>query len=145
MINNQTLKSKLKLYYITTIFSLIFAIVGFSYNAWRLEVSEDNNIIRTASFEVLKNLAEFEQIIFAAHYDQDENLGNPRFGWVKVGVIVDLSSLISPEVEGSALLLKQRWNDSWSTINASQHDIDFLIKQIDEVRHQIKATLADLA
>jgi hypothetical protein len=84
MVNNQLLKKKLRLYYITTIFSLVFAVVGFSYNAWRLEVSKDNNNIRTASFEVLKNLAEFEQVLFSAHYDQDEVSGNPRLGWIKI-------------------------------------------------------------
>jgi hypothetical protein len=144
MLNNQLLKKKLRLYYITTIFSLIFAVVGFSYNAWRLEVSEDNNNIRTASFEVLKNLSEFEQVIFSAHYDQDESAGNPRLGWIKMGLIVDLSSLISPDVESSAEQLKQRWNDSWLTIQASQHDIGFITDQIDEVRATIKAKLADL-
>jgi len=64
-------------------------------------VSEDNNNIRIASFEVLKNLSEFGQVIFSAHYDQDESTGNPRLGWIKIGLIVDLSSLISPEVETS--------------------------------------------
>ncbi|NQZ24184.1 MAG: hypothetical protein HRT53_19320 [Colwellia sp.] len=144
MLNNQLLKKKLRLYYITTIFSLFFAVVGFSYNAWRLEVSEDNNNIRTASFEVLKSLAEFEQVVFSAHYDQDESAGNPRLGWIKIGLVVDLSVLISPEVESSSALLKQRWNDNWSTIQASQNDISFITDQIDEVRANIKAKLADL-
>lgn len=108
MVNNQLLKKKLRLYYITTIFSLLFAVVGFSYNTWRLEVSEDNNNVRTASFEVLKSLSEFEQVIFAAHYDQDDDAGNPRLGWIKIGLIVDLSGLISPEVESSAVQLKER-------------------------------------
>ena len=144
MLNEQLLKNKLRIYYITTIFSLIFAVIGFSYNAWRLEVSEDNNNVRTASFEVLKNLAEFEQVLFSAHYDQDEVSGNPRLGWIKIGLVVDLSGLISPEVETSAVRLKQRWNDNWSTIQASQNDISFMTDQIDEVRATIKTKLADL-
>jgi hypothetical protein len=144
MVNNQLLKKKLRLYYITTIFSLLFAVVGFSYNTWRLEVSEDNNNVRTASFEVLKSLSEFEQVIFAAHYDQDDDAGNPRLGWIKIGLIVDLSGLISPEVESRAVQLKERWNDTWLTIKASQNDISFITDQIDEVRAEIKVKLADL-
>lgn len=144
MVNNQLLKKKLRLYYITTIFSLAFAVVGFSYNAWRLEVSEDNNNVRTASFEVLKNLAEFEQVLFSAHYDQDKVSGNPRLGWIKIGLIVDLSGLISPEVESSSAVLKKRWNDNWSTIQASQNDISFMTDQIDEVRDAIKNKLGSL-
>ena len=41
-----SLETKLRIYYITATFSLLFAVVGFSYNAWRMEVSEKNNNIR---------------------------------------------------------------------------------------------------
>lgn len=37
----------------TAVVSLVFAVSGFSYNAWRLEQSEENNIVRDASFHVL--------------------------------------------------------------------------------------------
>jgi len=43
------LQRKFKAYYFTAVFSMIFAVTGFSYNAWRMEVSEANNNIRTAS------------------------------------------------------------------------------------------------
>ena len=43
-------KNKLQLYQLTVIFSVLFALVGFSYNVWRMEVSEQNNNIRTACF-----------------------------------------------------------------------------------------------
>jgi len=96
------LEDKLKVYYVTAIFSVVFAVVGFSYNAWRLEVTEDNSNIRAASFEVLTVLAELEQIIYAAHYDKDTKEGSPRKGWVKIGLIVDLDSLISKSSEEQA-------------------------------------------
>jgi len=137
-------KNKFNLYFITSIFSLIFAVVGFSYNAWRLEVSEENNTKRTAAFEVLSNLAELEQVIFSAHYDKDENAGNPRKGWVKVGLIVDLSILIDTNVAEEAELLKVRWTDNWLTINESTSDIGVLTKQIDQVRNVLKKELSDL-
>jgi hypothetical protein len=40
------LENELIGYYTTALLGLVFAIVGFSYNAWRLEVSEDNSNIR---------------------------------------------------------------------------------------------------
>jgi hypothetical protein len=144
MLNNQVLKNKLKLYYLTTIFSLIFAVVGFSYNAWRLEVSEDNNNIRTASFEVLTNLAELEQVIFAAHYDQDEMAGNPRIGWIKIGLINDLSNLVGPKVEAEANILRDSWSDNWLTLGGSQADIEFITQQIDAVRREVKKEIKNL-
>lgn len=38
--------SPLRLPSFTAVVSLIFAVTGFSYNAWRLEQSEENNIVR---------------------------------------------------------------------------------------------------
>lgn len=133
--------AKLNAYYITAVISLIFAIVGFSYNAWRLEISEDNANIRTAAFQVLIELAEFEQILYAAHYDNDTITGNPRKGWVKVGLITDLSVLISPAVEQQAQELKTLWSEHWDSINTDKQTIDLLIKTIDSVRAEIKNTL----
>lgn len=139
-----TMKSKSSLYYFTAILSLLFAVIGFSYNAWRLEVSEDNNNIRTASFEVLKALADLEHIIYAAHYDQNAIEGNPRKGWVKVGLISDLSSLISPDVQHKTKTLKAAWNANWKTLTAERSSADTLVAAIDAVRMEIKTELADL-
>lgn len=62
---------------------LVFAVIGFSYNAWRLESSEKNNNVRLAAFTVITELAQLEQLVYAAHYDQDPVNGSPRKGWVK--------------------------------------------------------------
>ena len=138
------LEKKLKSYYLTAIFSVIFAVVGFSYNAWRLEVSEDNSNIRTASFEVLKELAELEQIIFTRHYDKDLQKGNPRVGWVKVGLILDLSMLISPEVNSKAENLTEIWANEWALIATDRPTVEKLSDSIDEVRSEIKVVLSQL-
>ena len=135
---------RLRNYYLATIFSVLFAVVGFSYNAWRLEVSEDNYNIRTASFEVLKELAMFEQVLYAAHYDKDLTNGSPRLGWVKIGLIHDLSRLISPEVHQQAKQLRALWQDKWQTLNEDQQSVDLLVKQTDQVRNEINDTLVSL-
>ena len=138
------LENKLKIYYITAILSLLFAIIGFSYNAWRLEATEDNSNIRTASFEVLGHLAELEQIIYAAHYDKDKKEGNPRKGWVKVGLILDLSALISESVEIKSSTLKQAWSNNWSEVADNQQVTNKLIDDIESVRKEIKLVLSNL-
>jgi len=74
--NTQIIK-RLPLYQVTVIFSVLFALIGFSYNVWRMEVSEENSNIRTACFEMLINLSSLEQLIYAAHYDADKDEGNP--------------------------------------------------------------------
>ena len=126
------LEHRLKKYYLTALLGVVFAVLGFSYNTWRLEVSEDNNNVRTAAFEVLTELAVLEQIIYAAHYDQDVVMGNPRRGWVKVGLIYDLSSLISPEVEQQAGSLKELWADSWDTVATAREASDKLVGRIEK-------------
>lgn len=137
-------ENKLTIYYITAVFSLIFALVGFSYNAWRLESTEDNNNIRTASFEVLRELAELEQIIYVAYYDKDAIKGNPRIGWVKVGLIVDLSVLINQSVQQKSLALRDSWSSSWEKIADEQDAIKKLSADIDKVRNEIKLALNNL-
>jgi hypothetical protein len=138
------LKRRLRVYYLTAIFGVIFAVLGFSYNAWRLEVSEDNSNIRTASFEVLVLLAELEQLIYAAHYDQDFDEGNPRKGWVKVGLIVDLSTLIGSAAKEESRELKTAWGQNWQSMPNNRSATDFLIQEIDSVRSEIKLTLKQL-
>ena len=135
---------KLKLYYMTALLSLVIAVVGFSYNAWRLEVSEENSNIRTASFEVLANLAELEQIIYAAHYDKNTQEGSPRKAWVKVGLIVDLSTLISQSVEKQSLQLKEVWSTNWERISTDQDATNNVIEEIDLVRKEIKHVMSGL-
>lgn len=123
---------------------MVVAVIGFSYNAWRMELSEDNNNIRTASFEVLTELSELEQIIYAAHYDKDMLLGNPRKAWVKVGLIVDLSGLISQQVEKEANHLKELWTSNWQSVKDDEVTTKKLVDQIDKVRISIKNDLKNL-
>ena len=138
------LEHKLRAYYITALAGVLFAVIGFSYNAWRMEVSEDNSNVRTAAFAVLTELAELEQLIYAAHYDQNPVEGNPRRGWVKVGLILDLSGLVSHSVESQAGQLKESWQRSWNSFAGNQQLTDELILAIEAVRAQIKLRLVQL-
>lgn len=138
------LENKLRIYYITAIFGVIFAVIGFSYNAWRLELTEENSNIRTASFQVLTELAELEQIIYAAHYDKDKIAGNPRVAWVKVGLIVDLSLLIDMSVHMQATELHKAWSNNWEQLTPKESVAKDLVSEIDKVRQQVKQVLYDL-
>ena len=118
--------------------------MGFTYNAWRLEVTEDNNNVRTAAFEVLKELAALEQLIYAAHYDKNPQEGNPRKGWVKVGLIVDLCELIDDSALESARELKGVWQDHWREIEGNRDVVEELVERIDGVRVSIKMKIQSL-
>ena len=138
------LKSKLKVFYITSIFSMIFAVLGFSYNTWRMELSEDNSNIRTAAFEVLLQLSELEQVIYAAHYDKNTEEGSPRKGWVKVGLVDELSVLIGSQVKIESVQLKLVWSERWQDVISSEDAVIELVAQIDKVRGSINVALNNL-
>jgi len=135
---------KLHLYQATVIFSVLFALIGFSYNVWRMEASEENNNIRTACFETLINLSSLEQLIYSAHYDKDQKEGNPRKGWVTVGLIVDLSALTNNAVKEESATLKEVWSSHWDTMATSKDSVDIIVASIDSVRAEIKILLNSL-
>ena len=106
----------LHLYQLTVIFSILFSLLGFSYNVGRMEVTEENSNIRTACFKMLLVLSSLEQLVYAAHYDEDVKEGNPRKGWVKVGLVADLSVLTNDSVGEQAASLKDVWSEHWHTM-----------------------------
>ncbi|WP_125717217.1 hypothetical protein [Pseudoalteromonas rubra] len=135
------LSEKIRLYQLSLIASMLFAFIGFAYNAWRLEVSEQNNNIRTACFEMLKELAQLEQLMYIAHYDQNKIEGSPRKGWISVGLINDFSYLTNGELQKSATRLKATWSENWQSIDASTQAVDLVVQDIDNVRTEIKQQL----
>jgi hypothetical protein len=136
--------NKLHLYQATVIFSVLFALLGFSYNVWRMEVTEENSNIRTASFEMLLVLSQLEQLIYAAHYDGDAKEGDPRKGWVKVGLVADLSVLTTASIEKQVVSLKNVWSDNWSTMVQDRQSTDQIVVAIDSTRSEIKRVLMSL-
>ncbi len=141
---NRPFRQKILLYQITTVFGIMFAMIGFSYNVWRMEISEENNNIRMACFEILTELADLEQIIYTAHYDQNVIEGSPRKAWVKVGLIRDLTYLTAPAVEKKANDLYEAWSRNWSAIGDDETAVTLVVESIDEVRTEIKAVLKTL-
>jgi len=141
---NLVTQKRLQTYQLTVIFSVLFALLGFSYNVWRMEVSEQNNNIRTACFEILLELSSLEQLVFAAHYDGDPQEGNPRKGWVKVGLIGDLSALTAGSVEQRAGQLKQTWSQHWESMPRDKASVDRIVAAIDAMRAEIKQVLRSL-
>lgn len=136
--------SSLKTYQATVIFSILFALLGFSYNVWRMEVSEQNSNIRTACFQILLELSSFEQLVYTAYYDGDMREGSPRKGWVRVGLIQDLSVLTGVSVAREAAVLKEVWSKHWNAAANSTDSVELIVKQIDSVRSEIKSVLSTL-
>jgi sensor domain CHASE-containing protein len=137
-------EKQIKNYQVAVIASLLFALLGFSYNVWRMEITEENANTRTACFELLLVLSELEQLVYSAHYDKNTAEGSPRKGWVKVGLTVNLSVLTTTEVKQSALQLKEVWSTHWQSIDNKEQSVQAIVLSIDSARTEIKILLKDL-
>ncbi|WP_394200414.1 hypothetical protein [Shewanella waksmanii] len=133
-----------QLFQITAVFSMIFALIGFSYNVWRMEISEHNNTMRSASFELLLQLSELEAIVYAAHYDNNLIEGNPRKGWIKVNLVHDLALITTPELQQQTKQLKAVWQQNWSLMAEEQHSSNAIIAEIDNSRAKVRQLLSSL-
>ncbi len=99
------------------IISLVVAFSALGYNTWRNEVTERNRNIRVAGIELLSEIGSLQQIIFYAHYAENEMGGDtqadPRgelkMGWVDMLTINDLAALMPAEVVRDAGNLKAVW------------------------------------
>jgi hypothetical protein len=109
-----------------------------------MEVSEQNNNTRTACFEMLLELSSLEQLVYTAHYDKDLKEASPRKGWVKVGLIDDLSVLTTASVEKQADALKVVWENNWTTMVDNRESADSIVTAIDAVRNEIKQLMRSL-
>lgn len=131
-------------YFVIAILSVILAVAGFTYNTWRLESTEANSNIRMASFTILTKLAELEQVIYHRHYDQDLTEGNPRKGWIMVGLVSDLSVLVNKRVIDRSDTLKLVWSQNWEKIPNDRAAVNTLVNHIENVRTEIKTSLSEL-
>lgn len=142
--DNKKAKRRISIFQTTAIFSMLFALVGFSYNVWRMEITEYNSNMRSASFELLLQLSELEAIIYSAHYDKNTIDGNPRKGWIKVGLIEDLSMITEPHVQQSAQELHASWQENWHTMTESEASAQAIITHVDKMRLEVRKLIRNL-
>jgi hypothetical protein len=122
--------------------SLAVALSSLGYNTWRNEQTERNRNVRTAAFDILTKLAEFERVVFLAQYDRDPSGGNPRTGWTYVIVIRDLSDVMPQQVTLQAADLQKVWGQNWETLGK---DDETAVNRIDDAITKLReATLRTL-
>ena len=125
--------------------SLSVALFSVSHNTWRNERTEYNRNIRAADFEILTKLADFERVVFLAHYDRDLANGNPRIGWTDVIVIHDLASVAPPPLESKAAKLREVWRDNWEQLGqGDESSVDRIEAAVEDLRQATLNTLRAL-
>ena len=140
----EQIQERIVRYQIMVMLSFLFGVLGFIYNNWRYEHNEQNNNVRTASFQMIHELALLEQNIYANHYDHNKDKGNPRDGWVKIGLIDDLALFVSPECKVASHALKNSWQKHWTKIQSDRNATNSLIMRIEKVRKSTRSVLIEL-
>lgn len=97
--------------------SLVVALTSLGYNTWRNERTESNRNVRQAGFQLIRELADLQQLIFLAHYDMDVARGNPRVGWTHVLAVRDLAYPMPGEVRAAADNLYVVWSAEWDNVD----------------------------
>ena len=124
--------------------SLAVALSSLAYNTWRNEQTEYNRNVRVAGIEVLLKLGELEKVVFFAHYDMDDNLGNPRSGWAHALTVRDLGSLTPEPARSSTKRLVDSWQEDWSGLGTSDDAASKISDSIDRTRAEVLGVLAEL-
>ena len=113
-----SIKSQLK-QNVIAITSLLVALIGLSANISYMEHKERNSNQREASFQLLIELSELEEITFHLQYDQQLSTINARTGWVKVRLINALSTLLPTIIQQHSNQLKQSWSKNWQSLGSN--------------------------
>lgn len=142
--------------------SLVLAATSLAYNTWRNETSEQHRNWRQASFQVLIEAGELEQIVLYRRYFHNPNQNpisdlqggqNWVAGWGKVAMIRDLTSLMPEPLPETGRALHASW-----TMHAAQLDDRFeqndraaanqaaeaLIETIEQTRTEILLLIQNL-
>jgi hypothetical protein len=125
--------------------SLLLALSSVSYGTWRDEHTERNRNIRSAAFEILTKLADFERVVFLAHYDRDHANGNPRIGWTDVIVIHDLAAVAPDPLESKASKLTEVWQNNWERLDGEDDTaVEHIEAAVEDLRLATVTTLRSL-
>ncbi|WP_251359797.1 hypothetical protein [Kangiella sp. TOML190] len=131
-----------------SIISLLVAIVALTYNTWRTDTTETNRNLRTASFELIRELGKLQNTTNQLHYAQSQNaaLTQEQFiqGWGHVALIEDLSALLPQDIESQALDLKTQWQTHHQQLGQQQNAETQISLAISNTRQKVRALLHSL-
>ena len=129
---------------LVALISLATAIVGISYNTWRDHQNEINDNMRNAAFVVLSDLGELQTIVNYAHFEDDNERGNPIDGWKHVIMIRDLSRLLRPEAMKAGESLYEGWQNNWENLDKDSQVEALISEQIKNTRQTVLSTIDSL-
>lgn len=124
--------------------SLLVALSALFYNTWRNESSEAHRNVRAAEFEMLKNLAELQQVIDYAHYRMDKQRGDPTRALTLVLEINDLGTLTPPAVKTASDKLLAAWRTYGDQVAENREAAGALSEEVLNTRRAVLESLRGL-
>ncbi len=110
------------------------AVIGLTANINHMEQKERNSNLRQASFQLLIELSEIEEITFHLQYDKNLSTNKARTGWVKVRLVTALTALMPKNIQYQAQLLAASWAANWQQLgNADALGSEQIIQQVTEL------------
>ena len=84
---------------------------------------------------MLLHIGELQRITYLAHFDKDQQAGNPRKGWAEVLVLRDLANLMPESGQIRSEELFDIWGDNWSGLGS---DDDQAVAAIDNAINDLR-------
>lgn len=127
-----------------SLISVLIACSALSYNAWRYEQSEQNQNVRVAAFNVLKELTSLQLLSDHAFYENNQIQGSVLRGWAHVVLIEDMGQLLPLDVQQKSTALKAVWQHEFSTFYESKRSNERITESIEVTRKHVLNALANL-
>lgn len=124
--------------------SVVVAFFAIMVNGHRNELTERNRNIRVAEFEILRNLADLQQMVDTTYFDHGGGKGGQSFTFSRILVIRDLAALSPEPVQQAAEKLMTAWRANGSKIDTSLDAVQKLSEEIVNVRKEVVASLKGL-
>jgi hypothetical protein len=124
--------------------SVVIALSALFYTTWRNESTEANRNIRVAEFEMLKYLAEVQQIVDYAHFRKDMQRGDLAMGLSRILLIHDLSLLTPKPVAEAAEHLQTVWVVNTDKLMTDLPTVGLVSEEILQTRRVVLDSLRHL-
>ena len=125
--------------------SLFVALSGLGYNTWRNETTEAHRNVREASFRVLEEIGELQQVVDQRYYAGKRSDVNRITGWGKAALVRDMGMLVSPATSKQTARLFATWQTQLERMDAGEANAEREISAaIAAVREQVLRDLETL-
>ena len=125
--------------------SLSVALFSTGYNTWRNQATEAHRNVREASFKLLEEAGELQQVALHRYYGGDHSQMNWIAGWGKATLIRDMAPLISPAAQARAETLFVTWKERAGELESGEGDsAQRIAASIDELNGAVRAELLAL-